>query len=200
MLTMDTRIKVLDEYGAANYSGCLWNLPKGKRPGKLMPRIDGALSICSNGYHFTTIRYVAYWLHCGGSLYVYEARGEEIYDVIYDVIHDKGCSRQARLLRRLKWTAQDSADLAAYCVHRAKLIRKAKNFITSEDNTESIKDYAISAADEVLNNITPREDYVARLADFAQHRLCNMAPDYYIEVAVLGRWILRRLRKNDPDA
>lgn len=110
---MMTYYKVLAEGGSAYHGGYgKWHLPKGKRPGKWMPPLDGDLVPCRNGYHLCRRDDLVVWL--GPVIWEVEARGEVLE------AEDKVVARQARLLRRLdNWTDRTARLFACDCAERA---------------------------------------------------------------------------------
>ena len=62
-MTADVLYKVLGPHGEAMNGGRgKWFLPRGGRPGQWMPRIEGRLVPCSNGYHLCRAKDLLTWL------------------------------------------------------------------------------------------------------------------------------------------
>jgi len=89
-----------------------WHLPKGNRPGKWMPAIDGELEPCDNGYHLCRKKHLVKWLNT--EIYEAEYRGEILR------AHNKVVVREARLVRRVEtWTARTARLFACDCAERS---------------------------------------------------------------------------------
>ena len=101
--------KVLNSDGSCFWGGRgKWFLPRGKRPGKWMPPIEGTLSACSNGYHVLTLEQLSGWL--GPSIFEVEVKGDGIPQP------DKHVYPQARLIRKLdKWNDRAARIYACDC-------------------------------------------------------------------------------------
>ena len=98
--------KVLDIDGTAYHGGDgKWSLPKGGKPGKWMPPIEGELIPCKNGYHACHEQDLLQWL--GPKIYELEYRGEIVE---YD---NKVVIREARLLREFENWNECTARLFA---------------------------------------------------------------------------------------
>ena len=98
--------KILKEDGSTYHRHGKWNLPKGKRPGKWMPRIDN-LEMCRSGYHLATEFGLISWL--GATIYEVEWRGRILEQ------EDKICVSQARLIRKLPWDERIARLVACDC-------------------------------------------------------------------------------------
>jgi hypothetical protein len=111
LASMQTLYKVLREDGSAYYGGAgNWHLPKGKRPGKWMAKIE-ELVMCQSGYHVCNQEQLIQWL--GPAIYEVEVRGETIQTI------DKSVHQQARLLRKLNWNERTARLFACDCAQRA---------------------------------------------------------------------------------
>ena len=101
--------KVLYSDGSCFWGGGgRWFLPRGKRPGKWMPPIEGMLSACSNGYHVLTLEQLSAWL--GPAIFEVEVKGNGIQQP------DKHLYPQARLIRKLdKWNDRAARIYACDC-------------------------------------------------------------------------------------
>ena len=106
--------KVLDS-GRSTYQDFVWPLPKGKRPGKWMPKIEGELVACENGYHLCREKDILEWL--GPEIYEAEHRGELVE------AKDKVVVREARLIRKCDGWNETAARL--YVADCAEHVRKA---------------------------------------------------------------------------
>src|SRR2546422_11047912 len=107
---MTTYYKFLNEDGTACNGGTgQWFLPKGRRPGKWMPKIANPRP-CVRGYHLCAEDQLLGWL--GPTLYIAEGRGNSISDT------NKTVFEQARVLsvvanynqRTLRLFAADCAE------------------------------------------------------------------------------------------
>ncbi len=85
--------KFLNEEGLSTFQDFGWSLPKGKRPGKWMPKIKGELVECARGYHLCRPKDLMEWL--APSLYEVEFFGEMLE------AESKVVVREARLVRRV---------------------------------------------------------------------------------------------------
>ena len=87
-----------------------WDLPRGKRPGKWMPKVMPVL--CESGYHVCRdLNEVI--THAGPELYEVEVRGA------CDAGDDKACYEQARLVRRIpEWDQRTMRLWAIDCARR----------------------------------------------------------------------------------
>jgi hypothetical protein len=90
-----------------------WPLPNGKRPGRWLPKIEGDLELCANGYHLLRPGDLLEWL--GPELWVAEWRGDRT-----DGGDDKVVVRQARLLHKVDaYTDRTLRLFACDCAERA---------------------------------------------------------------------------------
>jgi hypothetical protein len=102
--------KVLGSTGEALHGGSgAWNLPKGKRPGVWMPKIEDP-RCCNRGYHLVELHSLAEWLRHDCTIYVAEGRGSSDSDN-----SGKTAFAQARLIRRLHISERDLRLFAADC-------------------------------------------------------------------------------------
>ena len=148
--------KVLKNDGSCVNGGSgKWYLPKKQKdgtwkPGKWMPKIDGRLEPCENGYHICRPSDLIHWLD------------EAIFEVEYDgeiVEDDEKCVvRKARLLRRVEtWNEKSARMFAADCAERVLHIYEKKH----PDDGRPRK--AIQAARDYANGkITKNELAAAR--------------------------------------
>jgi len=109
--------KVLKADGSCCNGGIgKWHLPKKRRdgtwnPGKWMPRIDGELIPCENGYHICRSQDLVYWLD--EAIFEVEVKGKVVED------DNKCVTRKARLLRKLEtWSEKTARLFAADCAER----------------------------------------------------------------------------------
>ena len=131
-----TRYKLLDgtsgAYGHGDYTDYL---PRGKRPGKWLPKVNPA--ICRSGYH--VCRDLSEVLaHIGPDLYLVEARGQCVNG------DNKAAYEQIRLLRRVDtWTEETQRLFAVDCA------RIAVNRYAQDDQRELLHaclDVTVAAA------------------------------------------------------
>jgi hypothetical protein len=95
-----------------------WFLPKGKRAGKWMPKIDN-IKPCQRGYHFVMLSQLPQWL--GPTLYELEVRGEVIN------LSDKSVAQQARLIRKVDtWNDKTLRLFAADCAEHVLGLYESK--------------------------------------------------------------------------
>ena len=100
--------------GRSTYQDFVWPLPKGKRPGKWLPKIKGELVACENGYHLCREKDILEWL--GPEIYEAEHKGE-LVDAGPKVV-----VREARLIRKCDgWNETTArlyvADCAEHVLH-----------------------------------------------------------------------------------
>lgn len=108
----ETLYKVLGYNGQpCNGGSGIWYLPNGDKPGNWMPKIEGELIPCCNGYHVCRIDQLIHWL--GPKIYEVEVRGEQIDN------GDKLVVEQARLSRGcVHWNEFTSCMFVADCAER----------------------------------------------------------------------------------
>ena len=119
MSLAQTYYKVLSKSGAACLGGSgQWHLPKGKRPGKWMPKIADP-KCCERGYHLVTRDQLTLWL--GPTIWEAEGRGA------FEAVPDKTAFEQARLIRKVEtWTERTARLFAADCAERVLPIFERK--------------------------------------------------------------------------
>ena len=106
-----TYYKFLKENGSSPQGYGEWHLPKSKRPGKWMPKIEGELAACENGYHVLRDTDLIHWL--GPVLWEVEIKGELVES------GDKCITRQARLIRKVDtWNERSQRLFACWCAER----------------------------------------------------------------------------------
>jgi len=110
--------KVLNKNGELCHGGSgKWYLPKGNRPGRWMPKIEGELIPCQNGYHLCRTQDLICWL--GDNIYEAEHRGE------IGIGNDKVVVRQARLLHKVEtWNETTARLFACDCAEHASPIHE----------------------------------------------------------------------------
>ena len=111
---MPVYYKILGPKGEAINGGTgKWQLPKGDRPGKWMPRIPDPVP-CQRGYHVVTADQLLTWLiREDATVYRAEVRGAVI------VGEDKVVAEEARLIgSRLNWNVKTARLFAADCAER----------------------------------------------------------------------------------
>ncbi len=108
--------KVLGETGeAVNGGSGSWHLPKGKRPGKWMPPIEGDLVPCRNGYHLCHKKDLVRWL--GPTIWLAEAGGIVVRD------DNKVVARLARLIKKFDtWNDRTARLFACDCAEHSLVI------------------------------------------------------------------------------
>ena len=113
MNTMTEQLyKVLGDGGQPHIGGGVWYLPKGKRPGKWMPKVANII-MCTSGYHLVDAAHIVDFLNYGYHIYEAEGRGACLQDT------DKSCWDEARLVRELRWGEREARLFACDCAERA---------------------------------------------------------------------------------
>ena len=121
----ETFYKVLNTGGLCVHGVGRWHLPKGKRPGKWMPKLTGPLvgydeSGDTNGYYGIRAHALIGWI--GELVGEIEYRGE-----VCDEGPDKVFGRQARLVRVYEnWTPEAAAWFALDCTAHVLDVYEAK--------------------------------------------------------------------------
>jgi hypothetical protein len=113
-----------------------WFLPKGKRAGKWMPKIDN-IKPCQRGYHFVMLSQLPQWL--GPTLYELEVRGEVIN------LSDKSVAQQARLIRKVDtWNDKTLRLFAADCAEHVLGLYESKypNDTRPRNAIQAARDFA----------------------------------------------------------
>lgn len=136
-----------------------WHLPKGARPGKWMPKIEGYLAPCCNGYHLSRPRDLLEWL--GPDIYEAEWRGDMIE------AGDKIVVREARLIRRLaSWDDRAMRLFAADCAERVLPIFEAT--YPDDDRVcraiQAARDFAEGRIDEAARSAAEDAAWAAAFA------------------------------------
>ena len=99
--------KVLGPKGESCHGGSgHWNMPKGSRPGKWMPKIENVVP-CESGYHLCRLSDLPGWL--GPVIWEAEGRGTKV------LADDKVVFGQARLLFATGWNEKAARLFAADC-------------------------------------------------------------------------------------
>ena len=106
--------KFLDEkYHATNVTKFSYRryLPKGGKPGKWLPEIEGDLELCRNGYHATDANRLPSW----ASVHLFEVEFEG--DILTG--DDKVCGRKMRIVREVTtWNDKTERLFACWCVRQ----------------------------------------------------------------------------------
>lgn len=105
--------KILKSGGIpCNGGNGVWFLPQGDKPGKWMPKIEGDLIPCENGYHLCRSQDLRVWFN--EEIYEAEHRGEIVE------ASGKVVVREARLIRKLEaWNEKTARLFAVKCAKRA---------------------------------------------------------------------------------
>ena len=111
--------KVTKDNGKPAHGGSgQWYLPKGKRPGKWMPKIEN-IQPCERGYHLCKPEHLILWLD--EEIWIAEYKGEMIEQ------DDKIVVQQARLVSRVEtWNERNARLFAADCAEHVLLIWEEK--------------------------------------------------------------------------
>jgi len=111
--------KATSANGASCFGGSgKWHLPKGKRPGKWMPRIE-EIEVCCRGYHLCGRKDLIHWI--GEAVWEAESHGKIIR------CDDHVVAQQARLVRRLNWNDRVARLFACDCAERVQKFIDAEN-------------------------------------------------------------------------
>lgn len=102
--------KFLHDNNTGGFSTLPWYLPKGKRPGKWMPKINHVIP-CVRGYHVCAYNQVLPWM--SSKLYRVEVRSDFAEGI------DKCVFGQARLIERLDWDAVKHRNFLLDCALRS---------------------------------------------------------------------------------
>jgi len=177
-----------------------WHLPKGNRPGKWMPAIDGELEPCDNGYHLCRKKHLVEWLNA--EIYEAEYRGEILR------ASNKVVVREARLVRRVEtWTERTARLFACDCAERPlkyagkrsadiliSIIDTARRFANGEATREELYaagSAAYNAAGSAAHHAAGRTAHHA--ADRAAHYAASCAAYHVIGwVASCAAWDAER--------
>ena len=181
--------KVLNEDGSCCNGGVgKWNLPTKNddgtwKPGKWMPKVEGKLKPCYNGYHICRREDLIHWLD--EAIFEVEYRGKIVED------DNKCVVRKARLMRRLEtWNEKTARLFAADCAESVlpnyeskypddarprKAIQAARDYANGKIGVEELS-AARSAADYAAYYAA---DYAARSAAYSAARsAAYSAADY----------------------
>jgi hypothetical protein len=163
--------KWLGENGEpANGGRGKWYLPKGKRPGKWMPKLDD-LEPCVRGYHLRRVDDLPQWI--ARTLWLVEYRGERID------AENKVVVAQARLIRQLTgWNTRTARLFAADCAERVlpnwekkhpgdDRIRKTIETVRQYANDEATKDELRAAYSAARSAARLAADPAARWAAYS---------------------------------
>ena len=145
--------KVLKEDGRCCNGGTgKWYLPEKLadgtwKPGKWMPKIEGDLEPCENGYHICRPDDLVYWLD--EAIFEVKCSGEIVKS------EDKCVVRRARLLRRVEtWTERTARLFAADCAEHA--LSNFENKYPDDDRPRK----AIQAARDYANGLISESELI----------------------------------------
>ena len=155
--------KVLAADGSACHGGHgKWSLPRGERPGKWMPTIEGNLVPCERGYHILEEADLVHWL--GPTLWTVE-RGKQYIRHL-----NKGVTERARTLMHVStWNERTAqlfiADCAEHVLHLfeskyptdprpRQAIATARAFARGEANLEDLDTATAAATAAVIATAT----------------------------------------------
>jgi hypothetical protein len=169
--------KLLNEDGTASNGGTAeWFLPKGKRPGKWMPRLKNLVP-CKHGYHVCRTKDLLCWY--GKTLYAVEVRGAR------RTCDDKVVVGQARLLSRVAaWNERTLRLFACDCAEHVlpifeqahpddnrprEAIRAGRLYATGQGTSEQLRaaGAAARAATDAATYAADAATYAARAATYA---------------------------------
>jgi hypothetical protein len=109
--------KVLNNNGRSDFSGSYWPLPRPGQPGEWVVA-EGALRLCQNGIHATTVDQLPHWL--GMELWEIELAG--------DIQHDEAAlvASRGRLVAKVDaWDEAMRKRFASWCLERAREIAQS---------------------------------------------------------------------------
>lgn len=123
-----------------------WSLPRGGKPGKWMPSIEGEIIACKNGYHLCERKDILRWSSTQEIL-IYEAVGRGDCDKR----DDKIAFRQAQLKRKIgslnpKTLRLFAADCAEHVLHLFEEQHPMDN--RPRKAIQATRDYAIGKIDD----------------------------------------------------
>ena len=104
--------KILVNGKSCNGGKADWFLPPKGKPGEWMPKIEGELKLCENGYHIVKAENIIGWLCADCEIYEVLPLGKIIYD------DTKGICRSARLIKKLKFDDKVARSFACDCAER----------------------------------------------------------------------------------
>ena len=134
--------KVLDSEGrSCNGGNAAWDLPTKNKDGSWtagawMPKIEGDLELCSNGYHLCREDDLPFWL--GDTIYEAEYRGEIVED------DEKVVVKEARLIKKCEnWNEKTARLFACLCIRNTHLgdgsERTVWDLLTDERSKNAVK-------------------------------------------------------------
>jgi hypothetical protein len=141
--------KILVNGKSCNGGDSTWFLPKGKRPGKWMPKIEGELKLCEHGYHLVKAEEILEWVKEDCQIFEAEPKGKVTYD------GSKGVCRSARLLKQLNWNDKIARLFACDCAERVLPIFE-KNY--PDDKRPRV---AIETVRRYVNGLSGEEELAA---------------------------------------
>ena len=140
----ETYYKVLNADGTCYHGGQgAWHLPQGARPGKWMPKIQGELRPCANGYHILRADQLIEWI-APVAVFIVETRGDA---VVWN--GNKGVVREARIVRRLDaWTEQTARLFACDCAEHLRESLDSSEIADFDACLLAIRRYAFGMAND----------------------------------------------------
>ena len=141
--------KILIKGKSCHGGDSTWFLPKGKRPGKWMPKIEGELKLCEHGYHLVKAEEILEWVKEDCQIFEVEPKGKVTYD------GSKGVCRSARLLKQLNWNDKIARLFACDCAERVLPIFE-KNY--PDDKRPRV---AIETVRRYVNGLSGEEELAA---------------------------------------
>lgn len=179
--------KVLGKGGKCCNGGMgKWHLPKNGKPGKWMPKIEGELVACENGYHLCRAEDLVCWLHA--EIYEAEYKGEIIQ------FSDKVVVREARLLRKIDAWNDKTARLFAVDCAKHVLWAWDKYYPNDKRPHQAVQaayDYANGKISEEELTVACDAAYAAAVAYYAAYSAAYSAANYAAE----RKWQARQLKK-----
>jgi len=136
---MTTYYKTMMEDGSTIFGRDGWYLPKGKRPGRWMPKVTPQM--CVSGYHVCTLEQLPLWI--GPAIYEVEVRGEYLSD------NSKAVFEQARLIRRVTgWGMNELVEWAQQCADHVQGSVAAEDAEYAAEYARDVARYAAESAAE----------------------------------------------------
>ena len=173
-----TLYKALEPDGTAIYRFKKWHLPKAGAPGAWMPRLEGELAVCGNGYHLAPGGDLLKWF--GPRIFVAQYRGDR------KGWFGKVAVREARLVRECTgWNPNTAVLFAADCAERVLPLFEAQR--PGDDRPRK----AIAAAREPADR---QGSDAARLEGWAG-ALTAAAEAAGITDAALAEWLIKGLKR-----
>jgi hypothetical protein len=156
--------KFLKPEGKPMFGTGTWFLPKGKRPGKWMPKVE-KLEMCKSGYHAAPEDHLTEWCD-GPHLYEFEGRGEML----------QGCNKvvfeAARLVREIpEWNSKTAVLFACDCAEHVLHLFEERypNDKRPREAIQAAREYVDGKISiEEFNKATEAADAAARVARVAR--------------------------------